>query len=946
MAMNKGFTSRTLSVTVLRAENIHSSDYWSEADCYVTVCLPSTSTRVYRSKVVANSKNPEWNETFTVRVADDLKNPLEINLYDEDPMKFDDLIATLKFDISSLTVGKKETKEFILDPETKSLISRFLFLPSSLRSKGKLWMDFELLESGKKVGSHLKDVPPVKETVFYWTLNVTILRGERHHSTDYWSESDCYVILSLPTATARPYRTKTVSNNDNPEWNETFTFRVPTHVKNILEIQLYDEDPMMPDDMISTLLFDIRNLKIGKKETRLFTVNPKIESRLLVAFELLYSEDPPCEYLSNGVIVAAPFSVLDVDVDKLLSYDRIRDKVLKLRGAYQENLTLDAKETPKLRFYINRDLETELGLVSDNTFVAAPMETSVNLQHLQARHAVKVSLVIDQDTVDLDMETHECEEVWLGVRLDFDIPLQEKEYLKKRKVVVAQAFQKLLGLGSPLEPEKVPTIAIVASGGGSRAMTGLLGSLRGLKDLGVVDATSYMTGVSGSTWAMSSLYQDANWSQEDMDSIISATETQMTKSILSAFSPEKMQYYSEEIAEKEQDGYIVSLIDMMGLIAEHIVFGKKNTSTLSEQQRAVNEGQNPLPIYTAVNMKDRIRGCEPEAEWCEFTPYEVGIQKYGAFVQTEEFGSQFFLGHMIKKLPEVRIPYLMGIWTSVLSINLTQLWTLATGSKPSWSPWLGPDVSNIEVDTKKSTLDTYLINPDTGITSMVTGFFKNRPVVAEMYNFMRGLFLHQDYNKNSNFVAWKETHPDAFPNQLTPSDSTLTLVDSGHAINIGCIPILRPERDVDVIISLSYSWDPEHILKVLEKTAAYCNDHDIPFPNFDFDRLEKEPQKEVYIFEDKENPKAPIVVHFPLVNITYKHFKRPGMKRETEEEIKAGKVDVHSSNSPYTTQNMTYSKEDYEALVDLATYNILNNKESILEVLSKALEKRASMIKK
>lgn len=35
---------------------------------------------------------------------------------------------------------------------------------------------------------------------------------------------------------------------------------------------------MMPDDMISTLLFDIRNLKIGKKETRLFTVNPKVDA--------------------------------------------------------------------------------------------------------------------------------------------------------------------------------------------------------------------------------------------------------------------------------------------------------------------------------------------------------------------------------------------------------------------------------------------------------------------------------------------------------------------------------------------------------------------------------------------------------------------------------------------------------------------------------------------
>ncbi len=36
--------------------------------------------------------------------------------------------------------------------------------------------------------------------------------------------------------------------------------------------------------------------------------------------------------------------------------------MLKLRGAYQENQTLNPKETPKLRFYINRDLETELGV--------------------------------------------------------------------------------------------------------------------------------------------------------------------------------------------------------------------------------------------------------------------------------------------------------------------------------------------------------------------------------------------------------------------------------------------------------------------------------------------------------------------------------------------------------------------------------------------------------
>ncbi|XP_031728917.1 cytosolic phospholipase A2 zeta isoform X2 [Anarrhichthys ocellatus] len=913
----------TLNVTILRAENVLSTDYWSESDCYVTVCLPSTSATVYKTKVVANVKDPEWNETFTFKVNDNLTGTLEVNLYDNNPLQFDNLMTSLKLDVSSLAVGKKETKDFIIDPE------------------GKLWIAFELLESEKKYVSPCEGSSSMKETISYLTLNTTILRAEKLPRKDYFSESDCYVILSLPTATAKDYRTKTVSNNTNPEWNETFTFRVPTHVKNILEMKLYDDDPLARDHLYAELLFDVASLTIGKKETKVFPINPETEGTLLIVFELLQSEDAPCEYPSNGVLVAAPFSVLDINIDKLQIDDHLWNKVLKLRGAYHEDhILINAKEAPKPRFYINRDLETELGVaLSGSTYGSAtPMETCINLQPLPAKHAGKVSLVIDQDTVDLDIESYDGE--GLALRLDFDIPTQEKEFLKKRDVVVAQALQKLFG--APSDPKKVPKIALVASGGGSRAMTGLLGSLRGLKEIGVLDTVSYITAVSGSTWAMSALYQEANWSQEDMDSIISAKKEQMTKNVLSAFSPEKLQYYREEVAEKEQEGYTVSLIDMCGLIAEHLVFGKKVTNTLSEQQRTVNEGQNPLPIYTAVNIKDRVKGCESESEWCEFTPYEVGIQKYGAFVKTEDFGSQFFLGHMIKKLPEVRIPYLIGIWSSAISVSMTQLWTFATGFKPVWSTWLGPEVNNIDDDTEPSNQDTYLTNPTTGIASDVTDFFRTRPVIAEMYNFMRGLFMHKDYNQQSNFVAWKETHPDAFPNQLTPSDPTLCLIDSGHSINIACVPVLRPERDVDLIISLSYSWEPEHIFNVLSKTAAYCKDHDIPFPNADFASLEKEPQKEFYIFEDKENPKAPIVVHFPLVNVTYKHFKRPGVKRETEEDIRAGEVDVSSSSSPYITKNMTYSKEDYEALVDLSSYNISNNKESILSALCKAQERSAS----
>lgn len=45
------------------------------------------------------------------------------------------------------------------------------------------------------------------------------------------SQSDCYVSLSLPTASVQQFRTKTVQNSRNPTWNETFHFTIQSQVK-------------------------------------------------------------------------------------------------------------------------------------------------------------------------------------------------------------------------------------------------------------------------------------------------------------------------------------------------------------------------------------------------------------------------------------------------------------------------------------------------------------------------------------------------------------------------------------------------------------------------------------------------------------------------------------------------------------------------------------------
>uniref|UniRef100_A0A8C8APX6 C2 domain-containing protein n=1 Tax=Otus sunia TaxID=257818 RepID=A0A8C8APX6_9STRI len=65
----------------------------------------------------------------------------------------------------------------------------------------------------------------------YYNLTVKVLRARNIRGTDLLSKADCYVELKLPTASPIVSRTQVVDNSDNPEWNETFQYRIHSAVK-------------------------------------------------------------------------------------------------------------------------------------------------------------------------------------------------------------------------------------------------------------------------------------------------------------------------------------------------------------------------------------------------------------------------------------------------------------------------------------------------------------------------------------------------------------------------------------------------------------------------------------------------------------------------------------------------------------------------------------------
>ncbi|HJZ23598.1 MAG TPA: hypothetical protein VJ201_04030, partial [Candidatus Babeliales bacterium] len=105
------------------------------------------------------------------------------------------------------------------------------------------------------------------------------------------------------------------------------------------------------------------------------------------------------------------------------------------------------------------------------------------------------------------------------VRVSKSIPVQEAAYIKQRKENARIALSKLL----KRDITKIPTIAVVASGGGMRATLATLGFLRGLEDIGLLDAVSYVSTLSGSTW-LAATWMMGNFTLDQL-------ETKLVKSI-------------------------------------------------------------------------------------------------------------------------------------------------------------------------------------------------------------------------------------------------------------------------------------------------------------------------------------------------------------------------------------------------------------------------------
>ncbi|NXP67983.1 PA24F phospholipase, partial [Chloropsis cyanopogon] len=771
----------------------------------------------------------------------------------------------------------------------------------------------------------------------YYNLTVKVLRARNIKGTDVLSKADCYVELKLPTASPSVSRTQVVDNSENPEWNETFQYRIHSAVKNILELTLFDKDVLVSDELTS-IVFDVGGMRPGVPLLRTFRLDPEANEELDVEFFLEKCSDAPTEVLTNGVLVVHPCLCLQGTVNK---EENTKEKQqgccvkVSVPGAYQKQLSIpwtpdnekdygtsfvfhvDKEMCPELQVELEQTISVLLdGMNPDiekHTTVLGLGTVPINSLPIGEKVDKTISLG-EGKSLDMSLKTEAS--TWdLDIRLGFDLCKEEREFLDRRKKVVSEALRKTLCLKESPPKDEVPVVAVLGSGGGMRALTSFYGSLAGLQQLGLLDAAIYLCGISGSTWCLSTLYQDPDWSQKDIQDAIRRAQGAVSSSKAGAFSPERLKYYFQELNAMEITGRKVSFTDLWGLIVEYFLQQEENPSKLSDQQEAVKWAQNPYPIYAAVNVRPNMSSGD-FAEWCEFTPYEVGFRKYGAFVRTENFDSEFFMGRLVQKHPEPRISFLQGMWGSAFAASLDDICLKVVGIGLSFLDSF-KDVIKVVDDCRRcrfrdpARLKTRLVIPGGPLLQIFQDFFKARVTCGETFNFMKGLYLHKDYVNIKKFVTWRGTHLDAFPNQLTPMEESLYLVDGGFSINSPFPLVLEPERDVDVILSFNFSWEAP--FEVRDVAEHY-------YMNIKAQNHTQWQQIRIFV-------------------IFFFSFLAAGVERESEEEKSFGDFVIESKDSPYRTLNFTFEPYDFSRLVEVNRYNVLNNKDTLLKTLNLALQR-------
>ncbi|KAI5455634.1 lysophospholipase catalytic domain-containing protein [Mariannaea sp. PMI_226] len=335
---------------------------------------------------------------------------------------------------------------------------------------------------------------------------------------------------------------------------------------------------------------------------------------------------------------------------------------------------------------------------------------------------------------------------------------------------------------------RLPRIGIAISGGGYRALMNGAGALAAFDNRssdsmgkgqlgGLLQSATYLSGLSGGSWLVGSLYvqnfttvESIIFSSGGFLSTLWQFENSIFKGPANLSTTRYYRELQQSVKSKADAGFNKTITDYWGRALSYQLVnasdgGPAYTFSSIAEDSDFSEANTPMPLIVSVERGFGQLLIPSNSTVFEFNPWEMGSYDEGteAFAPLKYIGSNFTNGTIGRNGNCVagfdNAGFVMGTSSSLFNQAFLQIQTLS--GVPSFL--LGPINDTLEE----------IGNDNKDIASWPNPFYK--------------------YNPGSNVNA---------------NNTILTLVDGGEDLqNIPLHPLLLPDRDVDVIFAVDGSAD-------------------------------------------------------------------------------------------------------------------------------------------
>jgi len=467
-----------------------------------------------------------------------------------------------------------------------------------------------------------------------------------------------------------------------------------------------------------------------------------------------------------------------------------------------------------------------------------------------------------------------------SVQYNEGISVGEKEFLHYRLPIVKKAIEEKFK--HPITKEQIPSVAIMGSGGGYRAMLYFTALLASANKAHILDTVTYISALSGSTWAL------APWITTGKP--IAEFKTYIQQCAAKHFcdiTHEEKKFIADKIITKTLHNKRLTLVDIYGeLLGNRLLESlgdSKYTAVLSDQIGRIEDGRYPYPIYIAIDGRNEKAAIEnPTVYAC--TPHTTSEHTNFTEIPSWADDRKYKCDKSTNLTPEKNLAYDLGTWGSAFGASIHDILNNLFNDYPEILKIIEKMLKPIDGDR---IIPCYAVLPN---------------------------YLYKTNHK---------TH-----DQTLRTDKTMIRVDAGLHCNLPFAPLsgICSERIADILIVVDISAG--EIGSELKKVVDYAKTHNLPFPTIDFTNINK---RTISIFKDENNKTIPTVIYMPRIsdpalweinkdNPEFKNYNLSGFDLD------------HETNDGFAkTIHFHYTLENSTMLMNQASFNFHVNEDKIWE---------------